>query len=729
MSAGYKKKFHRVNDEVDIKPRSFYELFGEKAIYQIPAYQRPYSWGKKEVEDLIGDIEQAVQKNEDWFMGPIFTASGESEHDARHEKKTVNLLDGQQRITTLVLISRILIALEHYDGGIDYSLLGELEDFQGDGVACSEKIDDFKESREKEIKFLKDILFYDAPGQNDMAKFQTDISCREDLQKWILNVKKIRRVRETEETATYDKYRDLNTSSSNDFQITKKTLNQNISLIYDYFEGLLKKGNKSLGYEGAANGIVLINHITKFITRRLYFIHIPLVEKNDILDIFESINNRGKKLNLTDIIKFKTIKSYINESAEQEKVNNEWSKLYKRIETLSGVFKDSDDFLEKYINCIGNSPNGYTTNSKRLEVFTGSYSSNYLSGMKKVNHVLEMVDFVLNGGLVKLLNEKQQSHKPKGLALVRLVSLVFNISENSKVLFMGYFNNVHGIDQQTTMKRSSGLEGFLPLLIFLWQFIKYSISVEIYADLKANIARVKFCSLAQAIDTCSIYDRTTTETNSGNKFLLEKQKMNGNNPAFLKNLIFQQFTSTKKRETTLLLFYFQFLYKLSELDTSSRIDDKSCDHIVPQTWHQKACWKNQIQLEWNDINSDNFNHVDINHSEGIGKVVVDYIKEELWNEESAEDSFVQLLGNKMYLLGATNSKKGNKCWVSDDENSKGARDILTEHFSNNSNSSYLIPTYKMPHEEEKFGLYNIISRTIFIADKICKDSNKKLNSF
>ncbi len=237
MSAGYLKKFHRVNETVDIKPRSFYELFSEKAIYQIPAYQRPYSWGKKEVEDLIGDIEQAVQKDEDWFMGPIFTASGESEHDARHEKKAVNLLDGQQRITTLVLISRILIALEQYGGGIDYGLVGELEEFQEDGVMCSEKVEAFKDSREKEIKFLKDILFYDAPGQKDMAKFQTDISCREDLEKWILSVKKIKRVRETDESDTYEKYRDLNTSNSNDFQITKKTLNQNISLIYDYFEG------------------------------------------------------------------------------------------------------------------------------------------------------------------------------------------------------------------------------------------------------------------------------------------------------------------------------------------------------------------------------------------------------------------------------------------------------------------------------------------------------------
>ena len=87
----YKKKFHSINNRADIKPRSFYDLFSQKAIYQIPAYQRPYSWGKKEVNDLLDDIKEAVSKDEDWFMGPIFTASEEEEHDASHEKIYVNL--------------------------------------------------------------------------------------------------------------------------------------------------------------------------------------------------------------------------------------------------------------------------------------------------------------------------------------------------------------------------------------------------------------------------------------------------------------------------------------------------------------------------------------------------------------------------------------------------------------------------------------------------------------
>ena len=72
-----------------------------------------------------------------------------------------------------------------------------------------------------------------------------------------------------------------------------------------------------------------------------YFIHIPLKEQNDVLDIFESINNRGKKLNLSDNLRFITVKSFIDEPVKQENVNKEWSKLYKNVQKWDVFFKDS----------------------------------------------------------------------------------------------------------------------------------------------------------------------------------------------------------------------------------------------------------------------------------------------------------------------------------------------------------------------------------------------------
>ena len=117
-----------------------------------------------------------------------------------------------------------MIAIEHYNEGVDYGLLGELETFQENGIKCQEKIEKFKDSHRENVDFLNDILFHAAPGQETKAKFQTDISCREDLEKWILNVKKIKKPGETNESSTYEKFRDLDTSGNNEFQITKKPL-------------------------------------------------------------------------------------------------------------------------------------------------------------------------------------------------------------------------------------------------------------------------------------------------------------------------------------------------------------------------------------------------------------------------------------------------------------------------------------------------------------------------
>ena len=78
--------------------------------------------------------------------------------------------------------------------------------------------------------------------------------------------------------------KNLRVTEDSEFLITKKNLNKNISFLYDYFEEMINQ----------PDGLINLNNFTKFYLTRLYFIHIPLKDKNDVLDIFESINNRGK---------------------------------------------------------------------------------------------------------------------------------------------------------------------------------------------------------------------------------------------------------------------------------------------------------------------------------------------------------------------------------------------------------------------------------------------------
>lgn len=73
--------------------------------FRIPDYQRAYVWGKDEISELIDDINHASEHSPDgqYFLGSMVlrkaTRSEEGVSFEEHE-----LLDGQQRLTTLMLI-------------------------------------------------------------------------------------------------------------------------------------------------------------------------------------------------------------------------------------------------------------------------------------------------------------------------------------------------------------------------------------------------------------------------------------------------------------------------------------------------------------------------------------------------------------------------------------------------------------------------------------------------
>src|ERR1700730_15888650 len=70
----------------------------EQACYEVPPYQRPYSWEKENVQQLLEDIWEAYEaKDSEYFMGSLITI--EKERDLRYD-----VVDGQQRLTTLNLV-------------------------------------------------------------------------------------------------------------------------------------------------------------------------------------------------------------------------------------------------------------------------------------------------------------------------------------------------------------------------------------------------------------------------------------------------------------------------------------------------------------------------------------------------------------------------------------------------------------------------------------------------
>lgn len=84
-------------------------IFDKAFSLNIPDYQRPYSWGIEQVKTLLKDISEQIDKNQNkqdvekqkYLLGSLIL------HTENTEKK-FNIVDGQQRLTTLALILRVL---------------------------------------------------------------------------------------------------------------------------------------------------------------------------------------------------------------------------------------------------------------------------------------------------------------------------------------------------------------------------------------------------------------------------------------------------------------------------------------------------------------------------------------------------------------------------------------------------------------------------------------------
>jgi hypothetical protein len=88
-----------------ITPLDIKELLNGDDQYLIPVYQRNYAWEAKEIEQLIQDIidYSKYHKDKNYYIGTLVVAA---EHSG--DKEYFNTIDGQQRLTTLTILSSVI---------------------------------------------------------------------------------------------------------------------------------------------------------------------------------------------------------------------------------------------------------------------------------------------------------------------------------------------------------------------------------------------------------------------------------------------------------------------------------------------------------------------------------------------------------------------------------------------------------------------------------------------
>jgi uncharacterized protein with ParB-like and HNH nuclease domain len=89
------------------------EKFFIGKILNIPEYQRSYAWEKQNVRDLIEDINESLETNSSHYIGTVVLAKTTTQDN-------YNIVDGQQRLTTILMMMNVLILRLTDKEDVDY---------------------------------------------------------------------------------------------------------------------------------------------------------------------------------------------------------------------------------------------------------------------------------------------------------------------------------------------------------------------------------------------------------------------------------------------------------------------------------------------------------------------------------------------------------------------------------------------------------------------------------
>ena len=85
--------------EIKADSESLSHIFAGNNTIVVPDYQRNYAWQGAQIDSFVDDLLQAVKEGDSHFFGPIVLLKP-------HNASEGQLIDGQQRITTAISLTR-----------------------------------------------------------------------------------------------------------------------------------------------------------------------------------------------------------------------------------------------------------------------------------------------------------------------------------------------------------------------------------------------------------------------------------------------------------------------------------------------------------------------------------------------------------------------------------------------------------------------------------------------
>lgn len=272
--------------------RTYRQFMGNGLVYSVPMFQRDYSWTDEEWDDLWQDIVALREPNGETghYMGYIVLQSTDERH--------FNVIDGQQRLTTLSLI--VLAALNN------------LNRLVNDGVEPENNRRRIDELRKTYIGFLDPVTLVTS------SKLTLNRHNDRYYQTYLVPL---------------------------EAKLPKRNLRASEHLLRKSFEWFDERIRIDIA--SSRDGADLARFVDT-VADRLFFTVIQVTDELNAYKVFETLNSRGVRLSSTDLLKnylFSVAHSAGSHEQEMRAIEEQWEAVVGKLGSES-----VPDFLRVYWN-------------------------------------------------------------------------------------------------------------------------------------------------------------------------------------------------------------------------------------------------------------------------------------------------------------------------------------------------------------------------------------------
>lgn len=327
--------------KLNVDQQTIRELLGKRRNeFLIPDYQRPYAWTEEQCQTLWDDLYAFAIPDDDYsrfhdtdeyFLGSIVTF--------KNDDSQLEVIDGQQRLTTLLLLFRALY------NSYQVNQEANAKTIKANLEQCIWKTDEFENKQEDQLKINSEVATDDA---------------KEEFLKIL-------------KTGDVDK--DNNSQYAKNYRFFVKKIDE------------LKQNNPAC-----------FDYLTKRILDNCILLPIEAESQDTALRIFSTLNDRGLPLSDADIFKAQFYKYYGDKGEKQTFIEN-WKSLE---QAANDIFRPAagmtpmDDLFARYMYYLRAKEGNKDTTTESLRRFYSKDKFARLRNDTAIDNLSSLVNFWQN---------------------------------------------------------------------------------------------------------------------------------------------------------------------------------------------------------------------------------------------------------------------------------------------------------------------------------------------